>query len=194
MQMPKPTDADKDRFRAVVPADTRVEVKPMFGNLGAFVNGNMFMGLFGSSLGVKLAPADAERLRAAGGGPFGPDERPMSGWTTLPPAIDRHGGRRPLDRRSARPRRHAAAEGPEGLARRAGQPVISARSLKTAATTRAPISQTVTRTRAVSAGRRRSPAARRSPPPPLATAALARWNGRYFTTSGRKIPANVSPK
>ena len=86
MQMPKPTDADKDRFRSVVPTDTRVEVRPMFGNLGAFVNGNMFMGLFGSSLGVKLAPADAERLRAAGGGPFGPDERPMSGWTTLPPA------------------------------------------------------------------------------------------------------------
>ena len=85
MQVPKPTDADKDRFRSVVPADARVEVKPMFGNLGAFVHGNMFMGLFGSSLGVKLAPADAERLRAEGGGPYGPDERPMAGWVTLPP-------------------------------------------------------------------------------------------------------------
>ena len=31
-----------------------VEVKPMFGQLGAFVNGNMFAGLFGSSIGVKL--------------------------------------------------------------------------------------------------------------------------------------------
>ena len=87
MQMPKPTDADKERFRSGVPDDPRVEVKPMFGNLGAFVNGNMFMGLFGSSIGVKLAPADAERLRAEGGGPFGPEERPMSGWVTLPPAI-----------------------------------------------------------------------------------------------------------
>ncbi len=86
MQVPKPTDADKERFRSVVPTDARVEVKPMFGNLGAFVHGNMFMGLFGSSLGVKLAPADAERLRAEGGGPFGPDERPMAGWVTLPPA------------------------------------------------------------------------------------------------------------
>ena len=86
MQVPKPTEADKARFRSLVPDAPGVEVKPMFGNLGAFVNGNMFMGLFGSSLGVKLAPADAERLRAAGGGPFGPDERPMSGWTTLPPA------------------------------------------------------------------------------------------------------------
>ena len=115
MQMPKPTDADKERFRSIVPVDTRVEVKPMFGNLGAFVNGNMFMGLFGSSLGVKLAPADAERLRAAGGGPYGPAERPMNGWVTLPPANDRHGGRHRLDRGGARPRRHTAAEGPEGL-------------------------------------------------------------------------------
>jgi TfoX/Sxy family transcriptional regulator of competence genes len=87
MKMPKPTDADRQRFTALVPDAPGVEVKPMFGNLGAFVNGNMFMGLFGSSIGVKLAPADAERLRAEGGGPFGPEERPMSGWVTLPPAI-----------------------------------------------------------------------------------------------------------
>jgi len=45
MQVPKPTDEDKAAFRALVPDDPTVEVKPMFGNLGAFVNGNMFMGL-----------------------------------------------------------------------------------------------------------------------------------------------------
>ena len=54
MQMPKPTEADKDRFRSLVPDDPRIEVKPMFGNLGAFVNGNMFAGLFGPDIGVKL--------------------------------------------------------------------------------------------------------------------------------------------
>ena len=86
MEIPKPTEADKEFFRSLIPDDPAVEVKPMFGNLGAFVNGNMFMGLFGSSIGVKLAPADAERLRAEGGGPFGPEERPMAGWVTLPPA------------------------------------------------------------------------------------------------------------
>ena len=58
----------------------------MFGNLGAFVEGNMFMGLFGSAIGVKLAEADAETLRHAGGGPFGPEGRPMSGYVTLPVA------------------------------------------------------------------------------------------------------------
>ena len=88
MQIPKPTDADKDRFRSLVPADPRVEVKPMFGNLGAFVNGNMFMGLFGADVGLRLAPADAEALRAIdGAGPFGPAERPMGGYVTLPPSL-----------------------------------------------------------------------------------------------------------
>src|SRR5437899_3196120 len=81
MQIPKPTDADKERFRSLVPDDPAVEVKPMFGNLGAFVNGNMFMGLFGADVGVKLADADQEALRKAGGGPFGPEV----------PAMTRHG-------------------------------------------------------------------------------------------------------
>ena len=89
MQIPKPTDADRERFRALVPDDPRVEVKPMFGNLGAFVNGNMFMGLFGSDVGLRLSPADADELRAVPGtGPFGPAERPMSGYVTLPPTVD----------------------------------------------------------------------------------------------------------
>jgi TfoX/Sxy family transcriptional regulator of competence genes len=84
MQVPRPTDADKERFRALVPRDANVEIKPMFGNLGAFVNGNMFMGLFGSDIGVKLGPADQERLREAGGGSFGPAEHPMGGYVSLP--------------------------------------------------------------------------------------------------------------
>jgi TfoX/Sxy family transcriptional regulator of competence genes len=88
MHIPKPSAADIDRFRATVPDDARVEVKPMFGNLGAFVNGNMFMGLFGADIGVKLSAADAEALLAIdGAGPFGPAERPMGGYVTLPPAI-----------------------------------------------------------------------------------------------------------
>jgi TfoX/Sxy family transcriptional regulator of competence genes len=88
MQVPKPSEADKATFRALVPEDARVEIKPMFGNLGAFVNGNMFMGLFGADIGVKLAGSDADSLaRVEGAGPFGPEERPMSGWLTLPPSV-----------------------------------------------------------------------------------------------------------
>ena len=85
MKMPKPTDDDKQRFLDLVPDGPEVEVKPMFGNLGAFVNGNMFMGLFGSDVGIKLAEDDRERLLAEpGAGPFGPEERPMGGYVTLP--------------------------------------------------------------------------------------------------------------
>ena len=86
MKMPRPTEADKDFFRSVVPAFEGVEVKPMFGNLGAFVNGNMFAGLFGASVGVKLDEADRDELLGVdGSGPFGPEERPMGGYVALPP-------------------------------------------------------------------------------------------------------------
>ena len=84
MQVPKASDAAKARFTSLVPDDPRVVVKPMFGNLGAFVNGNMFCGLFGSAVGVKLADDDRAQLLADGGGPFGPAERPMAGYVSLP--------------------------------------------------------------------------------------------------------------
>jgi TfoX/Sxy family transcriptional regulator of competence genes len=85
MKMPKPTDDDRARFAEFVVDQPGVETKPMFGNLGAFVNGNMFMGLFGSDIGVKLRPADQQELLARpGAGTFGPEERPMSGYVTLP--------------------------------------------------------------------------------------------------------------
>src|SRR5579864_3493838 len=88
MEIPKPSAQDMAQFRALVPDDPRVAVKPMFGNLGAFVNGNMFMGLFGSDIGVKLPSADgAELTKLEGAGPFGPAERPMGGYVTLPRAI-----------------------------------------------------------------------------------------------------------
>jgi hypothetical protein len=85
MQVPKPTEDDRGRFTALVPERPDVVVKPMFGNLGAFVNGNMFMGLFGSDVGVKLAPAEQQELLAQpGAGLFGPAGRPMGGYVTLP--------------------------------------------------------------------------------------------------------------
>jgi TfoX/Sxy family transcriptional regulator of competence genes len=87
MPMPKPTDEDRTFFRALAPDDPRVEVKPMFGNLGAFVNGAMFMGLFGAEVGLKLGDADrAELLAVDGAGPFGPPDRPMGGYVAIPRA------------------------------------------------------------------------------------------------------------
>ena len=87
MKIPKPTADDRARFASLVPHDARVEVKPMFGNLGAFVNGNMFMGLFGPDVGVKLDDTGQGALSRAGGGPFGPAERPMGGYVSLPTTL-----------------------------------------------------------------------------------------------------------
>jgi TfoX/Sxy family transcriptional regulator of competence genes len=85
MEIPKPSDADKDFFRSVLPDDPEIEIKPMFGNLGAFVHGNMFAGLFGPDVGVRLDEARREELAAVdGSGPFGPAGRPMGGYLSLP--------------------------------------------------------------------------------------------------------------
>ena len=87
MEIPKPSEADKEFFRSVLPGDPEVEVKPMFGNLGAFVHGNMFAGLFGPAVGVRLDDtARAELEGIDGTGPFGPAERPMGGYLSLPAA------------------------------------------------------------------------------------------------------------
>jgi TfoX/Sxy family transcriptional regulator of competence genes len=87
MEIPRAAEADKEYLRSLVPDDPEVEFKPMFGNLGAFVHGNMFAGLYGDAVGVKLSEADrAELAGAAGAGPYGPAERPMGGYLSLPAA------------------------------------------------------------------------------------------------------------
>jgi TfoX/Sxy family transcriptional regulator of competence genes len=89
MQMPQHSDEAKAHFRSLVKDAPGVEVKPMFGSLGAFVNGNMFAGLFGPNVGVKLDAAGLEELGALpGSGPFGPQGRPMGGYLSLPPELD----------------------------------------------------------------------------------------------------------
>lgn len=61
MKMPKPTDADRERFTALVP------------------------GLFGADVGLKLPPEQQQELQSIpGSGPFGPAERPMGGYVTTP--------------------------------------------------------------------------------------------------------------
>lgn len=87
MQVPKPTEGDKDRFRSLVPDDPRVTVKPMFGNLAAFVNGNMFLALLGPDIVIKLNEGDRSFLVAEGAGPFGPAGRPMGEYVRLPDSV-----------------------------------------------------------------------------------------------------------
>jgi TfoX/Sxy family transcriptional regulator of competence genes len=87
MEIPKPSEDDKQFFLGLMPGDPAVEVKPMFGNLGAFVHGNMFAGLFGPAVGVRLDETAQRELAAIdGSGPFGPAQRPMGGYLSLPEA------------------------------------------------------------------------------------------------------------
>jgi hypothetical protein len=62
VEVPRPSEDDKQFFRSLIADDPEVEIKPMFGNLGAFVHGNMFAGLFGSAVGVRLAEPDASYI------------------------------------------------------------------------------------------------------------------------------------
>jgi TfoX/Sxy family transcriptional regulator of competence genes len=86
MHIPRPSQETQELFRTLVPDAPGVQVKPMFANLGAFVNGNMFAGLFGDSIGVRLPDESvrAELLAVDGAGPYGPAERPMGGYVSLP--------------------------------------------------------------------------------------------------------------
>jgi TfoX/Sxy family transcriptional regulator of competence genes len=86
MAMPRPDDESREFFRTVLPADPLIRTRPMFGNLAAFVNGNMFAGLFGDRVFVRLPPeARAELLAQPGAAPFAPMAgRPMTEYATLP--------------------------------------------------------------------------------------------------------------
>jgi TfoX/Sxy family transcriptional regulator of competence genes len=98
--MPKPSAGSATAFAKLVPDDPAVSARPMFGNPAAFVNGNLFTGLFGDNLFVRLSDAEGVRLRAAGGSDFTPmPGRPMKGYTTLPKgwATDPEAARRWID-------------------------------------------------------------------------------------------------
>lgn len=87
MSMPRPSEEARAYLDDILPPDG-VEVRPMFGNVAAFAGGNMFSGLFGDLVFVRLAPEDrAELLQHEGAGGFEPMAgRPMKEYVTLPPA------------------------------------------------------------------------------------------------------------
>lgn len=83
--MPKPTEQAKVAFSALVPAEPAVTLKPMFGNLSAFVNGNMFAGLFGEDLFVRLPEAEIAAVKKQGGRDFEPMAgHAMKGYVVVP--------------------------------------------------------------------------------------------------------------
>jgi len=85
MTMPKPSEQAKAAFQKLVPPDLNVTTRPMFGNLAGFVNGNMFCGLFGEDLFVRVSDKDQARVRKQGGRAFEPmPGRAMTGYVVVP--------------------------------------------------------------------------------------------------------------
>lgn len=86
MSFPKPPQDAKELFSLVMPSHPHIQIKPMFGNLGAFINGNMFAGLFGEQIFVRLQEQEREELLAAPGtSEFSPmPGRPMKEYVALP--------------------------------------------------------------------------------------------------------------
>lgn len=83
--MPRPSDTAKAAFLQLVPGEPAVSTRPMFGNLAAFVNGNMFAGLFGEDLFVRLPDGDRAEVIKQGGRNFEVmPGRAMTGYVTVP--------------------------------------------------------------------------------------------------------------
>jgi TfoX/Sxy family transcriptional regulator of competence genes len=83
--MPKPTEQAKAAFTKLVPDEPAITMRPMFGNLSAFVNGNMFAGLFGEDLFVRLPEEQSAPIRKQGGRDFEPMAgHAMKGYVTVP--------------------------------------------------------------------------------------------------------------
>jgi TfoX/Sxy family transcriptional regulator of competence genes len=85
MAMPKPSEQAKAAFSKLVSDEPAVTLKPMFGQLSAFVNGNMFCGIFGEELTVRLPETEIAAVKKQGGRDFEPMAgHKMSGYVIVP--------------------------------------------------------------------------------------------------------------
>ena len=76
------------RFDELVDVVAEADRKLVFGSPTCLVGGNMFFGVHATGLFVKLSPAEAEELLAAGGVPFEPmPGRTMGGFYVLPQTL-----------------------------------------------------------------------------------------------------------
>lgn len=94
MKMPRPSEEAKAAFARLVPDEPAITIKPMFGQLSAFVNGNMFCGIFGEELVVRLPEVEIAQVKRQGGRDFEPVAGHKmggyvmvpAGWRARPPA------------------------------------------------------------------------------------------------------------
>jgi TfoX/Sxy family transcriptional regulator of competence genes len=85
LKIPRPDKESLDLFQSLIPKDDRVTVRPMFGNISAFVNGNMFFGVFGNDLFVRLSSEDQlDLLKNKGSSRLEPMKgKPMKDYVVL---------------------------------------------------------------------------------------------------------------
>jgi TfoX/Sxy family transcriptional regulator of competence genes len=85
MKMPRPSEDAKAAFSKVVPDEPAVTIRPMFGQMSAFVNGNMFCGIFGDDFFVRLPEDEIAKIKKQGGRDFEPvTGHKMSGYVIVP--------------------------------------------------------------------------------------------------------------
>jgi len=89
MKLPRADPSTVARFHALVPNDAGVTVRPVFGQPAAFVAGNMFLGVFGDAVFVRLSEEDRAAGRLPDGArPFEPmPGHPMREYVVLPPTL-----------------------------------------------------------------------------------------------------------
>ncbi|OLD04914.1 hypothetical protein AUG19_00045 [archaeon 13_1_20CM_2_54_9] len=87
MNIPRADERSKEAFRSFLPDDPRVTVRPMFDNVSAFMNGNMFFGVFGNDLFVRLSDNHRKELLKKGASLLEPvQSRPMKEYVMIPRA------------------------------------------------------------------------------------------------------------
>lgn len=86
MNLQRSSKGSEGLLRALVPERKGVQLRPMFGNLAAFVHGNLFMGAYGDDLFVRLPEADrTELLKSEGASLFEPvPGRQMKDYVVVP--------------------------------------------------------------------------------------------------------------
>jgi TfoX/Sxy family transcriptional regulator of competence genes len=89
MAWTKAPQALMEHFTECLPRDSTVQARKMFGYPAAFVNGNMFAGVFGDGVFARLPPEPRAALeRDHGARPFEPMAgRPMKDYLALPDAV-----------------------------------------------------------------------------------------------------------
>jgi TfoX/Sxy family transcriptional regulator of competence genes len=87
-KMPRSSKESEALLRSLLPSEKEITVRPMFGNLSAFVRGNMFVGVYGDDLFVRLSDSDrAELLENDGAAVFEPMKgRQMKDYVVVPRA------------------------------------------------------------------------------------------------------------